>query len=267
MTKSAVYFAFDTETGGLDAAVSDILSFSAQLLDDKLNLVDKITIYALPDREVNPISAGINGYTPEVWAAKNAVTQDAMYNQIRAFLRGHRFLTPVGHNVKFDLDFLKALFAKNTALEDFGKIFSYHSIDTIPISMIIDIAQQGSKQGSYKLPILCDRFGISLGDNAHDSESDIAATVELLRYLITTIRGNLPVPAALPVIRKLPLVQFDTGTRNWVFAYGKHKEKTYAQVLSEDPGYLDWVRDKVEDLSQEAKDALCLIRPALTNPA
>lgn len=261
MSKAA-FFAFDTETTGLSPSRNEIISFSAQILAADLSVISKFTTYAFPDKECEPAAAALNGYTPEAWTTKGACTQVELVAQIRRELHGHNGLIPVGHYVKFDLDFLYATFARHNARSDLKYTLSYHSIDTVGAAILIDIAKLGSKQGNYKLTKLCTRFGISLGDKAHEAEADIQATVDLLQYLIKAVNSDVTLPPGEEDL----LVKFSSNTSEWLFTRGKHENKSFAAVHVEDPSYLSWVVRDVSDIPQEAKDALCSIRQAQPSP-
>jgi DNA polymerase III epsilon subunit-like protein len=249
-----LFFIFDVETSGLDAGTHEILSFSARLLDRDLLEVSSMLQYAYPDKDVDPEAARINGYTRELWTTRFACDQQSLFEQIRKFLSGQKRLFAVGHNVTFDLSFLKALFTKFKAIEDYKSFLSYHAIDTLGVSLMVDIAQRSGPQGSYSLTNLTQRFGISLGDKAHDVEEDVKATVALFKFMVEQIRGNLPLPEVGPPIRKTPFL-IKTAEGHWQVTTGKHKGKSLA-IAAADKGYLRWILDTVKDLNEEAYAAV-----------
>lgn len=254
MNERPIFFVFDVETSGLDHNQNEILSFSARLLARDLTEISSMLQYAFPEKEVDPTAARINGYTKEAWASKYADTQENLFAQVRKFLQGNTRLIAVGHNVNFDLNFLRALFQKYNALDDFKRYVSYHSIDTLTVALMVDIAQRGLPQGSYSLSNLSDRFGISLGDKAHDVEEDVKATITLFKFLNEQIRGQLLLPAANPLERKTPFME-KRADGNWVILTGKHRDKPL-EVVAADKGYLDWVLRSITDLTDDAREAV-----------
>jgi DNA polymerase III epsilon subunit-like protein len=181
------FFAFDTETTGLDAHAGDeVLSLAYVLLDDDLNELAAEQFFAHPSdpSRVSPEAARINGYSPDVWDAKGAVTQDALYLLLATAWKKHelRRAVPLGHNVPFDVGFLEVRGRKDAAFAAaMRQALGYHKIDTIGIALALDVANK-VKGGSYSLGPLCARYDVELL-HAHDSLYDVRATVELYRKL------------------------------------------------------------------------------------
>lgn len=48
----------------------------------------------------------------------------------------------------------------------------------------------------------------------------------------------------------------DDATQIWTFTRGKHANQTLAEVAEEDPGYLRWVYDEVNDLTKEQREEI-----------
>src|SRR5690348_1754880 len=99
---SAVFFAFDVETTGLEEA-DEIISFAYRVLDNDLAVITGDIFYVWPDkRSVNAEAAAVNGYSAPAWTAKHAVPQAEFAGIIKQILSPFRGLIPLGHNVKFD---------------------------------------------------------------------------------------------------------------------------------------------------------------------
>jgi len=240
------FLAFDTETTGLDPDTNEILSIALVLLDASFNTLDERIIYAFPEGEVHPKAAEVNGYTAESWAEKGAVSQLVLFAQTHEFIRPHRRLIPLGHNVKFDIGFLRSLFRRHDS-SDLGRHLSHHSIDTVGIALFFDMVLFGKKSGAYSLGALCERFGIPL-ENAHDALADIHATIALFQYLYTQLGGQekrAAVPA--PVVFSRLLGKKDG---KWHINGGRHKGELLTSVAERTPDYLQWMLAKVDDLSE-----------------
>lgn len=251
----AAYFAFDVETTGLDPVDSEIISLAAILLDSELNEIKSLEAYALPDKGCPPEAARINGYEEEKWKARGALSQADFYNKVATFVSNEWRLIPIGHNVSFDVGFLKALFKQHASGGTYNKYFSYHTLDTIGSSIMFDIAKQGKPDGRYKLGKLCERFGIRLGEDAHDAKADVRATVELLRYLIMATRGDTEVIPPKVEEKKRPPFIIKTG-ETYRFNKGKFQGRTLGEVATEERGYLMWVLREITDLDDDAKKAV-----------
>lgn len=254
-TSAAVFIALDTETTGLNPDTNEILSIAIQLLDSALNLLQTKVVYAFPDGDVDPKAAAVNGYTLERWTTQGAVSQGVLFTEVHEFLQGHRNLIPVGHNVPFDLGFLKNLFKRHAKHGNGGysKSFSYHTLDTVSVALFVDLVLFGKKTSSYKLTALCERFDIPL-DNAHDALADVTATVALLRHLYTSMgstekRAEMPEPVTVStMLRKKDDVWFVNG--------GKHKGRPLSALAVEAPGYLTWMLRSLDDLSPTQREVI-----------
>lgn len=245
------YFAFDTETSGLDPRTDCILSLAYILLDAELNVIATAQGFFFPPegKEVSAEAAAVNGYSVDTWRARNALPASALAGYVSACWEQHGVARalPLGHNVKFDLDFLKEAVDKG-ALQ---RALSYHSVDTLTLSVAIDQAHH-IDGGRYRLTDLCSRYGVVL-ENAHDSLGDISATVALYRRLLECIRGQDKTAAAppQPTAKGRFLVRINDM---WQFALGKHRGKSLDES-SVDVGYLIWVLNNVT-LTDEEKAAI-----------
>lgn len=255
----AAYFAFDVETTGLEATDSQIISFAATLLDDEFKEIKSLYVYAMPENGCPEEAARINGYTEEKWKERGALTQQDLYNKVSAFVDNAWRVTCVGHNVSFDISFLKALYLRFGSKALYDKSFSWHSIDTLGSSIMFDIAKQGRKGGNYSLSKLCSRFGISLGKDAHDAKADIGATVELFRYLVSALRGDTKIipPKIVPHKPRPFLVKTGEGDKqHYIFNRGKYEGKALGEIAASERGYLQWVLKDIDTLDDDMKVAI-----------
>ena len=97
--------AIDTETGGLCPSVNPLLSIGAhhpQLGDFSA------VMWPDPEMDVDPVAARKNGYTPELWEKKGAVSlADAMASFQRWLAAIPDRFTPLAHNAAFDRSFIE----------------------------------------------------------------------------------------------------------------------------------------------------------------
>lgn len=248
------FFAYDTETTGLDPTEdAQIISLAYMALDTKLDCVAKGQWFVLPTVPVDPAAARVNGYTPELWGERGAITQDAFADELAAVWKSLdlRRALSLGQNVGFDYDFLRALgktrpaFAK--AMQD---ALSYHKVDTISLGVSIDHAHE-IDGAFYKLGELAARWGVRL-ENAHDALADLEATVEVYRkfheLLKQAPRPPLPVPSGF-------LIWSAEGYR---FRFGKFAGRL---IIEADPGYLRWVLGNVTTLLPAERTAVQALVP------
>ena len=235
------YFAFDTETTGLDPHGGDeIISIAWILLDDNLAEVERAyhRVHPSSPDKVSAEAAKINGYSDTLWCSLGAISQEEMVAKLIEVWRKYALdrVCPLGQNVGFDVDFLKALAKTHTAFAESMRVaLSYHKLDVLVLARAIDDAHN-IRGAHYRLTDLAPRWGISL-DNAHDAMADIEATVETYRVLRDHL-GKTPTPPEVPV---RPWLEKTAG--DWCFRFGKHKGQS---IRSVDLGYIHWALRNVE---------------------
>jgi DNA polymerase III epsilon subunit-like protein len=113
---SQFYLAFDSETGGLNPATADILTWYGAILDEELKIVEDLYLKLKPDGGRLPIAeAGalkVNGINiQEHLADPETVTYSEGKARIVAMIKRHlkkngRYsnIRPLGQNVQFDID-------------------------------------------------------------------------------------------------------------------------------------------------------------------
>lgn len=103
------YLIIDTETTGLDADRHEMIGFGAIVLYN-LQIIESYEIWILPENieKADSKALEVNGYDPEKWRNR-AVSQSKGAERIGFFMSRHVDATLVGHNVQFDIKFLKAL--------------------------------------------------------------------------------------------------------------------------------------------------------------
>ena len=79
-----------------------------------------------------------------------------------------------GHNVQFDMDFLK-LFFKKMGNEYFGSYFWYKTVDLMALATILHTAGLINLT-SWKLDEIAKYLGISTNENLHDASVDVDLT-------------------------------------------------------------------------------------------
>lgn len=188
MHKIAKYVCFDTETTGLDANINNLLTatfivLNAELIElDRLNISLKSENYTINAKamEVNKIDIVKHDQT-----SKDLIDTKA---QLINFLKKNKtnfYLTPIGHNVAFDILFIKKLLGN-----EYNNYFSYNSVDTIVIANFLKMCGKLPDRQPVSLSKLSEYYGIQrrtgdVNEEAfHTSEYDTEMTVKLLKTFV-----------------------------------------------------------------------------------
>lgn len=96
--------AIDTETGGLDPQRHALLSIAAH---HPLHGEFSAFIRPAPGKIIDPEAARVNGYTPELWEKKGALSLPFAMVAFQLYLEGLPLrITPLAHHAGFDRSFL-----------------------------------------------------------------------------------------------------------------------------------------------------------------
>jgi len=189
----------DVETSGLNPLVSEVIEFAAIQTDPKLRRLTQMCIKVQPQFLDDPPPGAqlvpgfdlkqwkatqrraleINGYTPKAW--KGALDPIRAYQRIADFLR-HSIL--VGHNVAFDLEYLKTglVRAGTTEFHKGGERpvrISRHKVDTCTLAYE-QLVPCGLR--SLSLKNICKFLGIS-NAGAHRAMADVERTLAAYRKM------------------------------------------------------------------------------------
>jgi len=170
----------DFETGGFDPKRHAPLQF-AYIIEHDGEIVKEECYDLVPDRNADLCLAAleVNNFTLERMKAGKDFSYVLL--QLKLACIPYNGIFPVGHNVQFDLDFLKA--GADSAHEN---IFAYLDIkrclDTRAIAQWL--AYRGrftDRISDFKLTTLCAMYGIDI--DAHDALGDVRATRKLFHVL------------------------------------------------------------------------------------
>ncbi len=182
------YIAFDNETGGIDETTSLLTTYFA-ILDSKLNKIDELELTLKPNDgkpyvveaeglEVNKINL--------IEHDKVAITYSAGGQQLVKLLKKHHingeFLTPLGHNVGFDIDGVtNHLLGKKT----WNQYVSYKIRDTQVVAGFLQEKGYLPEDMSVSLFSLAEYFKIKVPmGNQHESKYDTLVTIEVYKALL-----------------------------------------------------------------------------------
>lgn len=182
---------FDTETGGLDPAIHSLLSIGGVVWEDG-RIVDTIEINIVEDQITADIKAlAVNKIDLAEHKANGVDIYDAI-NLWEAFVTKHFGTKKVelcGHNVGFDLGFLKRFYRLSSREQFYDKRYSYRSLDTISLAFGLKLSGKLPLQ-KLNLASLWKHYGIEVSqDKAHNALTDALVTAEILNKMIGVING------------------------------------------------------------------------------
>lgn len=182
-TKPKVEFCFiDVETTGLDPNVQEIVEIALIKTDENFDVLKQYQTRVFPKHieTAHPKALKINGYDPEIWG-ESALSAEQTIEQIKPLLDGAII---AGQNVKFDISFLKCMFAAENEKPNWS---GYHSIDTASLALPYFLA--GEIKG-LRLRNICKGLGIT-NKNPHRAMGDAYASLEIARTLNSTYMRSI----------------------------------------------------------------------------
>jgi DNA polymerase III epsilon subunit-like protein len=228
-------YALDTETGGFKPDDNALLSISLVELDAQLLPVpDRILdLFILPcaDRTVSPGAAQINGYTPELWEKRNAVTLVAGFAILREWL-GKEPAQIIAHNAKFDQAFVSHYEVKAGIKLPLAPLWA------CTVSLSRDVCYRKHMQvDNHKLETmarLCGHWKPDFVRGAHGAREDALACAAIYRWAQEQLgAGTKPKPAAISF----------ADACNFRLTFGMYKGQTLDEIAVSDRGlaYCDWL--------------------------
>ncbi|MFC2107137.1 exonuclease domain-containing protein [Bacteroidota bacterium] len=173
----------DTETGGLDPDKYSLLSV-AMVVWENMQIIDSQELF---------VNDGILSVTEEALSInkidiekhkQTAISPSLAIEKILEFTCKHfpqqSKITIAGHNVQFDVSFLKLMFSNNK--QDFSKFFSHRIIDTSSILYYLYLAGH-IKQKAISSDDAFDYFEIKV-EGRHSALGDAIATAKLFTKLL-----------------------------------------------------------------------------------
>lgn len=174
----------DTETGGLDPGKHSLLSLAMVVWEDSEILESKEILINDGVLSVTKEALSINNIDIENHKLSAVAPAQAM-DEIISFTVKHfphpQKITLAGHNVHFDIDFLKCFFAANN--KDFSGYFSHRVIDTSSILNYLYLAGR-IKRKAISSDAAFDLFDIKV-EGRHTALGDAVATAKLFTVLLS----------------------------------------------------------------------------------
>ena len=193
---SIYYAAFDSETGGLDPDVADMLTFYMGILDQDYKLVDEIYLKLKPDGRIPIADAGalkVNGINiqqhladPETktYAEGRVLLVDMLRKYSKRVGRSMN-IKPMGYNVPFDEGFTwKHLLPKSEWL----KLMHYKRVDVMErVDFLKEAGWFPEDLGS--LSTVVDYLQIPKRA-AHNAREDTLMTIDVYKKLLEIMRAK-----------------------------------------------------------------------------
>lgn len=187
------YICFDTETTGLQNSCN-LLTAHFIVLNKNLELIDSLdlkikypfyTVYAKA-LEVNKINLVEHDKDPQSLFISDANLKLTNFLQKN---RGQFRYIPVGHNINFDIQFIKS--SKLLSEEDYTKYMSSNHLDTLTIANFLKMSGFLPSTQPLNLTSLCKFLNISIDTNStHNAEYDIKMTIELLKIFKEKLKDS-----------------------------------------------------------------------------
>lgn len=163
----------DLETTGTSPSKDRIIQFSAQKLNEALEVIDEIDISMNPGYPISPGASRVHGWTNK--DLEDSPPFEKMAPKIVKFLKGADFC---GHNlVNFDLKILTAEFERHTKFKINTSKEQRRLIDTLKVSRRV-------RHGGHRLGECLRHYCDEEIENAHDGLADVKATVKVLRAML-----------------------------------------------------------------------------------
>ena len=176
------FLILDTETGGLNSKTNSLNEIAAALCDEQGKQIEQFQIILNPysQNKLSSLYALKLSSLFERGTNFKQIDNTEIANQFAQWLimistKYNPIL--VGHNLKFDLEFLESFMQANGFEKPF-EIFSPHIIDTIMFAKILSLSGK-IKSKKMNLATLCEEFDIK-NENAHTAMADVEATTQLL---------------------------------------------------------------------------------------
>ena len=184
------YFLFDTETGGIRKEMS-LLTLYGHILDDNLNILDTIDLKIKPDDGVYHVNAqGLE--INRIYIVEHdriAKPLSEVKTRFKNYICGwslNQKLTPIGHNVRFDVKFVKT-----HLLEDWDRYFDRRHIDTASVGKFLALSGIVPKLQTYSLSEMAQALMIEVNeDSRHEAKFDADLTLNVLRNMTQLIKGR-----------------------------------------------------------------------------
>lgn len=183
MTEDKILF-FDVESGGLDDSKHSLLRIGLVIwkngiILDKLEIFIKSDNYCYDEESMKINKIDLN------WLTINGISEQQAIEEINSFVNKYFPNSKAllgGHNIYFDIAFLKRLYRENSI--SFSSYFEHRTIDTCSIMKYLYFCDKLPKQ-VQSLTSACKYFNFEIDDNErHGALYDAEITSEVFTKLL-----------------------------------------------------------------------------------
>lgn len=184
-------FAFiDTETGGVLPEKHSLLSIGIVIWDLSEGIIAQKEFYIKSKRYIVTKEAKKINKFDRAWHDKVAEEPSIVIEKLLSFLFDYfprdTFIPLAGHNVQFDINFLKTFFKKQN--RSYNQYFSHRVIDTYSVYKTLILSNLISENINSSHDAFS-YFNIQVAQR-HNALSDCTATVKLYESMINLIKSK-----------------------------------------------------------------------------
>ena len=236
----ASYVLFDTETTG-NQEEDRIIQVGAMILQGKsVEVYDELCSSQVP---ITVEAMEVHNITPNLLEGKPQFNDTSFSKKVNELNSSNNYL--IAHNISFDLSMIEK--------ENFTNEFTI--IDTLRCAkhLLPDSPYHRLQYLRYSLELYKDeqieanKHNITI--KAHDAIGDVLVMKLLLSRLTILVKEkfNLSGEAIMQKLAKLS----QTPVLIKRFTFGKYKDREIEEIAAADIGYLKWMRNNMEDLSED----------------
>jgi len=189
------FLVIDCETGGLNPEEHSILSCAGVSLDINSGHIEEVFNYFIKESSIVACKEALKNnkinlnYIVECGLEPAEAVKSITIAVQREFGIGNQFPI-IGHNVGFDISFLKRLFKISNQYRTFESVFKGRSIDTCSVFRFLQLTNQASNN-STSLTSMLNYAGITYNEKEkHTALGDAILTAKAFLALIKKFNKN-----------------------------------------------------------------------------
>lgn len=181
------YIALDVETGGIGLDKS-LLTVYFAICTAELEIIDELSLQIKPKDKIYHVTAeaieinGINIVNHDRAAKYAKDLKTTVFEFLKKYGENEK-LIPVGHGVKFDIQFITECADPLISKKSWDMFCSYRVIDTASIGQFLKMKSDKYTDVSGSLGSWANYFKID-ASNAHDAKADVIMSIEVLKHFL-----------------------------------------------------------------------------------